>query len=166
MADDRLLPALLDRLSGLPRDPAAGAGYTAMSSEELRRSVLRDLAWLLNTENLASVQPLDDYPEVAGSVINFGILSLTGRVSASVSLHEVERALRQALLDFEPRIIPDSLRVRAQTDPEAKERHILAFEIEGQLWSRPLPLQLYLRTEFDLVAGKAVVRDAFGREVG
>jgi type VI secretion system protein ImpF len=38
----------------------------------------------------------------------------------------------------------------------------MLFEIEGDLWAQPMPLQLYLRTEVDLEVGQARVTEATG----
>ena len=41
-------------------------------------------------------------------------------------------------------------------------RHILGltFEIEGELWGQPMPLQLYWKTEIDLESGQVKVEEA------
>jgi type VI secretion system protein ImpF len=35
----------------------------------------------------------------------------------------------------------------------------ITFEIEGDLWSQPLPLRLYLKTELDLETGSMEITD-------
>ena len=62
---DRLQPSLFDRLSG--------EDGRVFSEQRFRDSVKRDLAWLLNTSNFGSVQDLSRHPEVASSVVNFGL---------------------------------------------------------------------------------------------
>jgi len=39
-------------------------------------------------------------------------------------------------------------------------RSALTFEIEGELWAQPLPLQLYLKTEIDLESGQVKIEEA------
>ena len=69
-------------------------------------------------------------------------------------------ALRQAILDFEPRILPDSLVVEAVMSEDQMDRHNqIGFRISGQLWAQPVPLELLLRTQLDLEGGKVEVRD-------
>jgi type VI secretion system protein ImpF len=113
--------------------------------------VLRDLKWLLNSENMNSSFDLEEYPEVAKSVLNFGRPALSGKSSSSVTLNEIRDQFRQAIMTFEPRILPETLRI-IPYDNEAQP-HRLSFRIEGQLWAQPLPLNLFLRTELDLETG-------------
>jgi type VI secretion system protein ImpF len=92
-------------------------------------------------------------------VVNFGVPSLTG---AWLSAHEpgdVEQLLRQAILRFEPRIVPETLVVRVVPDEGTAQRALntLALEIVGQLWAEPMPEQLYIRTEVDLETGSCAV---------
>jgi type VI secretion system protein ImpF len=77
-----------------------------------------------------------------------------------LDLDLMERALRQAILDFEPRILRNKLRVRATLVEERMSHNTLTFEVEGELWAQPLPLQLYLKTEIDLESGQALVVEA------
>jgi type VI secretion system protein ImpF len=100
---------------------------------------------------MASSFDLEEYPEVAKSVLNFGRPALSGKSSSSVTLNEIRDQFRQAILTFEPRILPETLRITPY-DNEAQP-HQLSFRIEGQLWAQPLPLNLFLRTELDLETG-------------
>ena len=73
---------------------------------------------------------------------------------------DLERAIRQAILDFEPRILPESLQVaRARDGQRWTTTTSSACEISGQLWAQPLPLELLLRTEIDLETGQVEVAD-------
>lgn len=149
---ERLQPSLLDRLADDdPKNPRESRESRVLSVERLRMCVLRDLKWLLNSENMNSSFDLEDYPEVAKSVVNFGRPALSGKSSSSVTLNEIRDQFRQAIMTFEPRILPETLRI-IPYDNEAQP-HRLSFRIEGQLWAQPLPLNLFLRTELDLETG-------------
>lgn len=151
---ERLQPSLLDRLiDDNPTNPRESRDSRVLSVERLRLCVLRDLKWLLNCENLASAVDLDDYPQLAKSVLNFGRPALSGKSSSSVTLDQIRDQFRQAILNFEPRILPDTLRIIPFTSDEGGSPHQLSFRIEGQLWAQPLPLNLFLRTELDLETG-------------
>lgn len=160
-ARNRLQPALLDRLT----DEAPGAqreadDHRVMSKAQLRQAVLRDLGALFN-----AVQPLgraaDAYPGVAASVLNFGLPALSGQLASRLDVGVLERAIRQAVLRYEPRILADSLQVRALESTSVLDTHnVIAFEIRGHLWSQPVPLEILLRTQMDLEAGQVEVRDA------
>ena len=151
---ERLQPSLLDRLiDDDPTNPRESRDSRVLSVERLRLCVLRDLKWLLNCESLASAVDLDDYPQLAKSVLNFGRPALSGKSSSSVTLDQIRDQFRQAILNFEPRILPDTLRIIPFTSDEGGSPHLLSFRIEGQLWAQPLPLNLFLRTELDLETG-------------
>ena len=112
-ARDALQPALLDRLTDHdPGRKVEGRDERVLSRSQLRASVLRDLSWLFNSTNLASTVDLTAHPLAAQSTLNYGLTALAGNPVASLDLHEVERILKEAILRFEPRILPGSLSVR------------------------------------------------------
>jgi type VI secretion system protein ImpF len=161
---DRLQPALLDRITDeSPQDRLEGEERRVMSKPQLRQAVLRDLAWLFN-----AVQPLgteaEAYPGVATSVLNFGLPALSGLLASKVDVSVLERAIRQAILRYEPRVLADTLQVKALDASSLMESHnLIEFEIRGHLWAQPVPLEILLRTQLDLEAGQVVVRDAAGQ---
>jgi type VI secretion system protein ImpF len=151
---ERLQPSLLDRLTDHePEKRQESREQRVFSLPRLRESVLRDLAWLLNTTNLAAAQDLTDYPEVANSAVNFGLPDLSGINVSGADQAALERALRQAILDFEPRILRRSLNVRLEMNESQMSHNAMTFLIEGELWAHPVPLRLFLKTEIDLDIG-------------
>jgi type VI secretion system protein ImpF len=157
---ERLFPSLLDRLTDdNPDQKTESRERRIFSVQKLREAVMRDLAWLLNTCYLAAVEDLDDYPLVAKSVINYGIPDLTGKTVSGLEIVDVQRMLRQAILNFEPRILAKTLEVRGQKSDDASTTNALAFEIEGELWARPIPERLFLRTELDLETGTVTMSE-------
>lgn len=158
---ERLQPSLLDRLTDDEPDKRQEAReQRVMSMRRLRQSVLRDLGWLLNSGNLATVEDLEDCPLVAHSVVNYGLPDLAGKAASGMDLPAVERALRQAIWDFEPRILRNTVKIRSVVAQDQMNRNAVAFEIEGELWAQPVPLHLFLRTEVDLDSGTFSVADA------
>src|SRR5262245_29797630 len=112
-ARDALQPALLDRLTDHdPTRQVEGREERVLSRAQLRASVLRDLSWLFNTTNISSEVDLSAHPLAADSTVNYGLVPLSGSPVASLSLAAVEGILRDAILRFEPRILPHSLSVR------------------------------------------------------
>jgi len=155
---ERLQPSLLDRLTDHePGNPRESREQRDFSLSRLRETVLRDLAWLLNTTNLAAAQDLSAYPEVAGSVLNFGIPDLSGTTLSGTDPAALERTLRQAITDFEPRLIRHTLNVRLEVNEGQMTHHAMTFLIEGDLWAQPVPLRIYLKTEIDLEMGDVTV---------
>jgi type VI secretion system protein ImpF len=157
---ERLQPALLDRLTDLnPDRQVESRENRVISLEKLRECVLRDLGWLFNRGCLSQLQDLEAYPHVAHSVLNYGTPDLTGLASASADVSELEQMIRQSILDFEPRILRNSVKVRAVFDGDKMNNTTLAFEIEGALWAEPTPMRLFLKTEIDLETGRVDIRE-------
>lgn len=133
-----------------------------LSVRQLRMSVQRDLAWLFNTVSLSAVEDLEEFEEVEASVLNYGIPDLAGHTISSVNSRSLESLIRAVILQFEPRILQRSLRVRLILDEEEMSHNAMVFEITGQLWAQPMPLQLFLKTEVDLEDGSVQVTDQGG----
>ncbi len=160
---DRLQPALLDRLTDLaPLSSVEADDTRVMNKSQIRDAVLRDLSWLLN-----SVQSLgklaQQYPQAADSVLNYGLPAMSGQLASRVDVGVLERTIKQAILRFEPRVMEDSLEVKALEATSVLDTHnVIEFEIRGFMWAQPVPLELLLRTQIDLEAGQVEVRDMGG----
>ena len=158
---ERLQPSLLDRLTDdQPEKTRESRERRVLTVQQLRQSVLRDLCWLLNCEAMESSVDISDYPQIRSSVLNYGIPSLSGAVLSRLELSELERSIEAAIRLFEPRILPDTLRVRiAAAATLSGGENALSLQIEGQLWAQPLPQRLFLHTEIDLDCGHVAVID-------
>ena len=126
---------------------------------KLREAVLRDLGWLLNTCHLEVVEDLSDFPLIKASVVNYGIPDLTGKTLSGLEVFDLEQALKRSIVQFEPRILADTLEVRGLLNDDASVHNCVAFEIEGELWARPIPERLFLRTELDLETGSVTMKE-------
>ena len=155
-ARDALQPALLDRLTDHdPTRKVEGRDERVLSRAQLRASVLRDLSWLFNSTNLASTVDLSAHPLAAQSTVNYGLTALAGNAVAGLEFAEVEQILKDAILRFEPRILPQTLTVRGIPAKDAMGHHnILSLEITGELWAQPYPLELLIKTDMDLESGE------------
>jgi type VI secretion system protein ImpF len=165
MADalrERLQPSLLERLTDeAPGRASEGRDARLIGPTQLRASVLRNLSNLFNAVCLEADHDLDAWPEVRRSVLNFGLPALSGRVASSLQMRDLERELRQAVICFEPRLLPDSVRVSALGDNKDPNSHnVITFRIEAQLWAQPAPVPLSLHTELSLESGQCVVAEA------
>ena len=156
---EKLQPALLDRLrDDEPEASVETRDQRVMSMRRLRDSVIRDLGWLLNTQNLHAVLPeVAHYAQARHSVINYGLPDLAGRVLTREHIPALEGAVREAIRHFEPRLLHGSVRVHVDVNEAQLNRRALTFHIEAQLWSRPIPEQLYLKTELDLETGSVQI---------
>jgi type VI secretion system protein ImpF len=149
----------LDRLTDDdPTNPKESADKRVLSLTQLKASVLRDLAWLLNTTSLLDADATLHTP-AGTSVVNFGLPALAGNSASNVDLSALEALIQQAIATFEPRILRHTLRVRARATAEMNH-NALSFEIEGDLWAQPVPLRLMLQTDLDLETGHVRVVNA------
>jgi type VI secretion system protein ImpF len=155
-ARDTLQPALLDRLTDQdPTRKVEGREERVISRTQLRAYVLRDLSWLFNTTNISGELDLTDHPLVAESTLNYGLAPLSGKLVSGLDLSKLERILREAILRFEPRILPHTLSVSGIVPSDLMGHHnVLSFEIKGQLWAHPYPLELLVKTDMDLESGE------------
>jgi type VI secretion system protein ImpF len=161
LPQDRLQPALLDRLTDEEPDRKQEPREARiLSKSRMRQSVLRDLAWLFNATRLEAVTDLASLPNVRRSVLNFGLPALSGRTASSLDVSDLARAVREAILTFEPRILPATLQIRTLLEAGDLDHHnVIGVEIHGELWAQPVPLEFLVRTEFDLETGKVQVAD-------
>jgi type VI secretion system protein ImpF len=156
---EKLQPCLLDRLTDdEPKVSEESRNQRVISVQRYRRGVLRDLEWLFNTSAHLAEEGSDhfrlgDFPDAFQSVINFGTRHLCGLTGAE--LNDLERQLIEAIHFFEPRILRDSLQVKASV-----EQHIMVFEIHGELWANPMPEQLFIKTKIDLETGQCNLGDS------
>lgn len=165
LPQDRLQPALLDRLrDDSPDQKLEPKESRILSKTQLREAVMRDLSWLLNATRPPARDGLADYPYVERSVLNYGMPSFSGETASSLDVTELEKAVREALLAFEPRIVDGTLHVEAiQQDSVLDWHNVISVRIEASIWAQPVPLELMLRTEVDLETGQVQINDMSGR---
>nr|WKF57364.1 hypothetical protein HUO10_001844 [Paraburkholderia busanensis] len=146
------------------RTPMVRASATDAPRALLRESILRDLAWLMNSTRLEASVNLDAYPHVQRSVVNFGIDSLAGCGATVNGGACIENALREAIARFEPRILADSIEVRCLTETEVAPHTrrprtgLLELEISGLWWSGDTPQSFLLRTDIDIENRRITLR--------
>ncbi|VWX55982.1 conserved hypothetical protein [Burkholderiales bacterium 8X] len=160
-AQERLQPSLLDRL--IDDDPGKTQerdDERTLTRQALRQAVLRDLSWLFNctAHGLAYDDPR--YPHAARSVFNYGLPMLSGQFTSSVQRVSMEQALKNAILQFEPRILPRTLEVELVMEGSALDSHNrIGLQIRGMLWAQPVPLEFLMRSRIDLEEGRIEMVD-------
>lgn len=159
----RLQPCVLDRLTDHePETKQESRDRRVVSPARYKSAVLRDLEMLLNSKTQPFGDGIYDFSEAARSVLNYGIPDLCGVIVGSINPAEIESRVKQALLRFEPRILPESLSVRIITQLDAESIRTLSFEIEGQLWAQPVPDHVFVKTEVDLESGHHTLKGESG----
>jgi type VI secretion system protein ImpF len=160
---DRLQPSLLDRLTDTaPSRKRDGPDEQTVLMAQMRQAVIRDLAALLNTSNLATIVDLSAMPWVRRSTLNYGIPGFAGLVGSSVRLASLEQELADAIRAYEPRLRPETLRVRSMPAPADEATPAVVFEITGELWAQPAPVQVFLETKIEVETRLATVTERKG----
>jgi len=158
---NRLRPSLLDRLTDLhPERQRETTEDISVNEAQLRELVRRDLSWLFNTTQLAAGTDLTPYPQAERSILNYGVVDLTGRLLSSINPEDLESSVRAALLSFEPRLLPESLEVVAKVGQNTFGTAALVVEVKADLHAEPLPIALHVLTEIDVETGRVHVGDA------
>ena len=151
---ERLQPCLLDRLTDdEPEVAREGRDQHVVSMRKYRKAELRDVEMLFNSRAYPLHDMIYDFGEVARSVLNYGILDLSGTSISEKNASELEAQLKQALKNFEPRVSHKALSVHVVSSHDTHDVRTLLFEISGDLWAQPLPDHLFIKTEVDLETG-------------
>lgn len=154
---NQLLPSLFDRLTDEePRKKKEPRPDHAINLEQYRKAVLRDVLFLLNTCNLQTEVMVSHLPKnVRSSTLNYGIPPLSGVNVSDIEWEEVEQYIKQAIIDFEPRLDEKSLQVIVHTENDEQDalHHQLIIEIKGHLKLNPYPKEFLLRTSMDIETG-------------
>jgi type VI secretion system protein ImpF len=86
-----------------------GAARVAITEPLLRREVAQDLELLMNTISLDSALDLSAFPEVARSILNFGLPDLTRHSVDDRMLEALARDIELAIHRFEPRLASNTI---------------------------------------------------------
>jgi type VI secretion system protein ImpF len=147
-----LMPSVLDRLI----DPESGgtAARRGYSVELAVDAVRRDLEDLLNTRRTTS-EAVDDYPEVADSIVAYGLPDLASYNAFTPQQREaIGRVIEAAIARFEPRLRD----VRATlVDPGDATQRAVRFHVDARLVMDPAP-EVAFETILELTTGHASVR--------
>lgn len=161
-----LKPSVLDKLIGdLSRVRSDGSRdllpcfvprLDRFNEDELRSCVRRDIEWLLNVVHFEAAVNLDDYPEIATSVLNHGLPELIGRSIDRPALARRSEEISNAVLAYEPRLIPGSIEVLLD-EGEVGFENRLRFVIHGHLMNSVDDGFIALYTAIDLDTGNVEI---------
>lgn len=151
---ERLQPSLLDRLTDFePENKKESHDARVINLRRLRDIIRRDLAWLLNSNNLDTLIDADEYPHARNSVLNYGLREVSGDFSTEKRAIEIRKAIHRSITLFEPRIKEGTLEVLERQNTDGS-RTLIEFDIRADMWAQPLPMELYLRSQVDLTTGQ------------
>jgi type VI secretion system protein ImpF len=121
------------------------------SARLLKRAVLRDVEWLLNTRRIADPAG-DEFPELQQSVYHYGLPDVTSVSADSMAARrQLVRQVEQCLQQFEPRLT--SIRV-TEAAAKGEATRSLRFVVEGLLRMHPEPEPIAFDTVLDSGSGR------------
>jgi type VI secretion system protein ImpF len=83
--------------------------------------------------------------------VNFGVPPLAGAFTATRKWEDIEKIIRTAISEFEPRLISDSLSIAPLAGVDADVHYnVLAFEIRCMIRMDPYPLEFMVQSSLDL----------------
>lgn len=131
----RFTPPLFDRLIDPTPLNLTESLRPALSMEQLKNSVARDIESLLNSRRGSARKIIDAYPNVRNSIAAFGLddfvsMSMSSEVDRAAICNSIERALA----DHEPRL--RNSRVVLERRDQSTQK--LRFSIHATLHAHPL----------------------------
>jgi type VI secretion system protein ImpF len=121
----------------------------------LRQEVSRDLDNLLNAVALESTIDMTNAPYVRKSIINFGIPDITHRTIDENRIDDIPMEIKEALINFEPRLAAASINVTRDTSVDTTELKV-RFVVRADLTCDPIKAPVEFVAEVTDV-GKIIV---------
>lgn len=121
------------------------------------------LELLLSSTGLGSIYELHNHPQVACSVLNYGMGSFAGVTVSSIDLLQIERRIRRLIRNFEPRILSHTLDVLLLPNEEGNSS--FKFLLRGEVSSSGLISLFALHSTWNTESGEVRVRPC-GRHHG
>lgn len=150
------LPCLLERWS-TGADGNANARGSLNTWGDVRRDVMRNIQWLLNTEAPLHFSGVPVPEAVADSVLCFGVEPYSGRAQSTLDPSDIAWNIRTRIIAFEPRIDRHSLEVTVSGSDGRNRFNKLRFTVSGHLRADPMPIEFVVQTEIDTESGQAIV---------
>ena len=127
----RLLPSLLDRLlDDRPHQSAEPGSLRAFSLAQYKASIVRDLEVLVNTRQSLVAEELDGFPQLAGTILEYGLPDFTSR--SVLDPHDrrvIQRQLERAITTGDRRF----RHVRVQLLAQQESHRMLTFRVDAVL---------------------------------
>lgn len=128
----------------------------SVNEVQLRAQLSRDLDILMNTVNLNSVEPLGEFENIGRSIVNFGIPDILNRTIDEARVDLIVDEIHTAVLDFEPRLIKDSVKVQRDMsiDPATLSVRYL---VTGEMSCDPVAVPVEFVADLEVTSGKLSV---------
>lgn len=122
----------------------------------LRDHLAQDLSNLMSTIHLEAAISLDGLDSVRRSVLNYGLQDMSRLTTDDIQSRKLLSEMRDHLVTYEPRLIPDSVEVRLRDTSEDSQQRV-AFDVSAEMTAKPVDVPLEFVAEIDVGAGRAGV---------
>lgn len=140
------LPCLLERLlDDEPKKAEEPWDKFYYDQKKMKVLITQNISEILNNANIEPNLDASVHNEVTRSVLNYGISPQVGSYSNTHNWLRIETLIRDALIRFEPRLIPESVTVRLNGEDGSPVKHgLLSFHINALIAWPPYPFELRL----------------------
>jgi type VI secretion system protein ImpF len=125
----------------------------AVTEGQLREQLAIDLNALLNTVNMQSGFDLTEFPQVSTSILNYGVPEISNRTIDEDRVSDIVDEIRTALLQYEPRLIPGTVRVARDTTVDPYSLNI-RFAVSGEMACDPAAVAVEFVADIEIDTGK------------
>lgn len=123
-----------------------------INEQELKAEVEHDVAALMNHVSMDSTIDLSSFARVRGSILNYGFPDLANRTMDELEARDLHGEIIAVLKQYEPRLIPGSVRVTRDRSPEALQE--IRYIVDGHLLCQPLNVPIEFVAKFEETTGK------------
>ncbi len=124
----------------------------SVTEVQLRSELARDLDTLMNTTNLGGTQDLGDYPEVARSIVNFGLPDIVHRSLDEEKNTNIVDEIKTAIFNFEPRLVRSTVRVARDGRVDQAYMNI-RFLVSGEMSCDPVAVPVEFVADLEVSTG-------------
>lgn len=150
-----LRPSVLDRLMKRDEHRSESMYFEGIGLRELKESVARDLAWLLNTQMWLppEVADIDGLEETRNSILSYGIPDLsTFSWTNPQDCRRVAAIVEKAVRTFEPRLLARTVRCEIVPTEDISDFSV-SLRIEAMLYVDPIKEHVAFDSVADISGG-------------
>ncbi|WP_342362957.1 type VI secretion system baseplate subunit TssE [Terrarubrum flagellatum] len=125
----------------------------SVTESQLREQLAIDLNSLLNTVNLECAHDLKEFDHVRTSILNYGIPEISNRTIDENRSSGIVGEIKTALLVFEPRLLPDTVRV-TRDDSVSIDSLNVRFMVAGEMACDPVAVPVEFVADIEMETGK------------
>lgn len=118
----------------------------------LKRDLSLDLIALLNTVELGASVDLDGLDHVKKSILNYGLRDIGRLTSEERQVYLIRDDLRAALVQFEPRLNPETIQIERGETEDADQR--IRFVVAVEMFCKPTDVSVDFVADLDVGSGK------------